>query len=35
MIAASILLGRALAPIDVGVSQWGGRAAGPRGWKSR
>jgi PrtD family type I secretion system ABC transporter len=34
MIAASILLGRALAPIDVGVSQWGVVQRARVGWKT-
>lgn len=34
MIAASILLGRALAPIDVGVSQWGVVQRARGGWKA-
>jgi PrtD family type I secretion system ABC transporter len=34
MIAASILLGRALAPIDVGVSQWSVVQRARVGWKS-
>lgn len=34
MIAASILLGRALAPIDVGVSQWATVQRARSGWKA-